>query len=63
LACATARDLAPYQSPTFRAVVVAPPPTPATEVINLFDHTGELVHETDPHAAVRTYRRLIAAKA
>jgi hypothetical protein len=63
LACATAKDLAPYQSPTYRAVIAASPPAPATEVINLFDHTGELVHETDPHAAMRTYRRLIAAKA
>src|SRR5690349_15551098 len=26
LCCATAKDLAPYQSPTFRAVMVAPQP-------------------------------------
>jgi hypothetical protein len=46
LACATAKDLAPYQSPTYRAVVIAPPPDKTLEddvtVINLkiFDHTG-----------------------
>jgi hypothetical protein len=45
LCCATAKDLAPYQSPTYRAVVVAPPPEKPGDdvrVINLkiFDHTG-----------------------
>jgi hypothetical protein len=45
LACATAKDLAPYQSPTYRAVVIAPPPDKTLEddvVINLkiFDDTG-----------------------
>jgi hypothetical protein len=45
LACATAKGLAPYQSPTYRAVVIAPPPDKTLEedtVINLkiFDDTG-----------------------
>jgi hypothetical protein len=48
LACATATDLAPYQSPTYRAVVIAPPPDKPGDdvrVINLkiFDHTGTAV--------------------
>ena len=48
LACATAKDLAPYQSPTYRAVVIAPPPDKPGDdvrVINLkiFDHTGTAV--------------------
>jgi hypothetical protein len=45
LACATAKDLAPYQSPTYRAVVIAPPPDkPGDDVrvidLKIFDHTG-----------------------
>jgi hypothetical protein len=47
LACATAKDLAPYQSPTYRAVVITPPPDKPGDgddvtVIDLkiFDHTG-----------------------
>jgi hypothetical protein len=45
LACATAKDLAPYQSPTYRAVVIAPPhdkPGDDVRVINLkiFEDTG-----------------------
>jgi hypothetical protein len=45
LACATAKDLAPYQSPTYRAVVITPPPDkPGDDVtvidLKIFDHTG-----------------------
>jgi hypothetical protein len=44
LACATAKDLAPYQSPTYRAVVITPPPDkPDDDVVidlKIFDHTG-----------------------
>jgi hypothetical protein len=36
LACTTAKDLAPYQSPTYRAVVIAPRP------INLGMTSGSL---------------------
>ena len=67
LACATAKDLAPYQSPTYRAVVIAPPPDKALEddvVINLkiFDDTGTALemaarpaHEgVTPHMAQST---------
>jgi hypothetical protein len=48
LACATAKDLAPFQSPTFRAVTVVPPDKTREDdvtVINLkiFDHTGTAV--------------------
>jgi hypothetical protein len=55
LACATAKDLAPYQSPTFRAVVIAPPPDKPGDdvrVINLkiFDHTGTAVELTSRSA-------------
>jgi hypothetical protein len=52
LACVTAKDLAPYQSPTYRAVVIAPPPDKTLQddvtVINLkiFDHTGTAVGVT-----------------
>lgn len=47
-----ANGAAPYQSPTFRAVIVTPPPdqTPGdnAKVINLkiFDHHGTLISET-----------------
>jgi hypothetical protein len=44
LACATAKDLAPYQSPTYRAVVITPPPDEGDDVtvidLKIFDHTG-----------------------
>ena len=45
LACATAKDLAPYQSPTYRAIVIAPPPDkPGDDVtvidLKIFDYTG-----------------------
>jgi hypothetical protein len=45
LACATAKDLAPYQSPTYRAVVITPPPDkPGDDVrvidLKIFYHTG-----------------------
>jgi hypothetical protein len=41
LACATAKDLAPYQSPTYRAVVVAPPGDDVRVIdLKIFDHTG-----------------------
>ena len=56
LACATAKDLAPYQSPTYRAVVIAPPLDKTLEddvtVINLkiFDHTGTAVELTSRSA-------------
>ena len=48
LACATAKDPAPYQSPTYRAVVIAPPPDkPEDDVrvidLEIFDHTGTAV--------------------
>lgn len=48
-----ANGAAPYQSPTFRAVTIVPPPPDAApgdnaKVINLkiFDHTGILISET-----------------
>ena len=48
LACATAKDLAPYQSPTYRALAIASPPDKSGDdvtVIDLkiFDHTGTAV--------------------
>ena len=55
LACATAKDLAPFQSPTFRAVTVVPPDKTREDdvtVINLkiFDHTGTAVELTSRSA-------------
>jgi hypothetical protein len=37
LACATAKDLAPYQSPTYRAVVIAPPPDKPGDDVTVID--------------------------
>jgi hypothetical protein len=54
LACATAKDLAPYQSPTYRAVVIAPPPDKGDDVrvidLKIFDHTGTAVELTSRRA-------------
>ena len=55
LACATAKDLALFQSPTFRAVTVVPPDKAREDdvtVINLkiFDHTGTAVELTSRSA-------------
>jgi hypothetical protein len=55
LCCATAKDLAPYQSPTYRAVVIAPPPDkPGDDVrvidLKIFDHTGTAVELTSRRA-------------
>jgi len=57
--CASA--LAPYQSPTFRAIVVAPPPEPdKTETakrftLRIFDKV------TDPVEDAKAYSRMMAA--
>jgi hypothetical protein len=68
LACATAKDLAPFQSPTFRAVTVVPPDKAREDdvtVINLkiFDHTGtavELASRSAQEADQRLTGRTIA---
>jgi hypothetical protein len=66
-----AQSLAPYQSPTFRAIVVASPHQPKvdgeTRTINLkiFDDEGNQVplpakEANDPVEACKVYRRLVS---
>jgi hypothetical protein len=56
LAMECAAKLAPYQSPTFRAVMVSAPP-PAQPEGNL----NNVFPIGDPVAAARTYRRIVSA--
>src|SRR5271163_1681048 len=70
LAIHCALSLAPYQSPTFRAIMVTPPPEKDEPVrvitLKIFDHDGKEIFdrdgkETDPVEAMRTYRKIVAA--
>jgi hypothetical protein len=51
--------LAPYQSPTFRAVAVTIPAAPAAAVVESEDN---VINLDDPIALSRVYRRMIAGK-
>jgi hypothetical protein len=53
-----AGDLAPYQSPTFKAVAVVPqPPAPSPSELE----RGEITRLDDPVALARVYRRMVTA--
>ena len=70
LAIQCAQTLAPYQSPTFKAIMVTPPPEKDEPVraitLRIFDHDGREISnrddkEIDPIEAMRTYRKIVAA--
>jgi hypothetical protein len=53
-----AAKLAPYQSPTFKAVaVVPPPPVPTSSELE----RGEITRLDDPVALARVYRLMVTA--
>jgi hypothetical protein len=61
-----AQSLAPYQSPTLRAVMVAPQPenNDTTITLKIFDHDGNEVKNRssdldDPIEACKVYRRIV----
>ena len=57
-AVACARWLAPFQSPTYRSIVVEPPPMP----MRTLDADAIVpIGRGDPHRAVQVYQRLLAA--
>jgi hypothetical protein len=51
----TAGQLAPFQAPTFRAVLVSTPVPRDGEQ----DEAAKVVSMDDPHAAMRVYRRIV----
>jgi hypothetical protein len=53
--------LAPYQSPTFRAIVAPPPPEPERCETDKRFGLGEQGRPVDPAEAARVYRRLVTA--
>jgi hypothetical protein len=52
-----ADKLAPYQSPTFKAVAVVPPPAPSPVQLE----RGHITRLDDPVALAEVYRRLVTA--
>lgn len=55
----TARDLAQFQSPKFKAIqIVAPPPSPAATAPTI-DQAGNVVQLNDPVAAARVYQNMM----
>ena len=56
LAMDCASKLAPYQSPTFRAIMVSAPPPPREE-----DKLGNVISLSDPIGAARVYRRIVTS--
>jgi hypothetical protein len=53
--------LAPYQSPTFRAIVAPPPPEPDRCDSDKRFGLGEQGGPVDPAEATRIYRRIVTA--
>jgi hypothetical protein len=57
IAHAVAATVSPFQSPTFRAIMVAAPPPKHDEDLR----SGDVIPLNDPVAAARIYRRIVSA--
>jgi hypothetical protein len=54
-----ARALAPFQSPTFKAIAVVAPADPPKDVTPTIDQAGNVVRINDPAAAARLYQQMV----
>ena len=58
LAVECAKAVAPFQSPTFKAIAVVPPPPPPPEPATI---DGKVIRLDDPVAVGNIYRRMVTA--